>query len=314
MVNRTYTYVAFGIGLLLIIAGALKLVPGVTGAGGALAFLGLALFGLSFVPRPAAAASPDRAEPADAAPMSFFERLAGVFFEPSRVFRSLRANPHWLAALILIALLQYAYGTAFVYRLTPERIVNHTIDKVVESGWMPPEMAEQQKAEQIAQLKDPVQTVGRAATSVAWTFVVTAALAAIALLLVLLFGGRINFWQSLAALLHAALPVAIISHVLNLILLYVKDPDDIHPTLGQGGLLTDNLGALFSPAEHPVLFAAASAVGVLTFYHVWLRATALRHAGERVSSGTGWTVSIIYWVIGLLFAIVLSALFGNFMS
>lgn len=306
MVRRTYTYVVFGVGLLLVLAGAFKLLPGGVSIGGALALFGLALFGLSFVPRP-----PELPEPA---PMPFHERLGALFFEPSRVFRNLRAHPRWLAALILVALLNYAYGTAFVYRLTPERIVNHTIDKVVESGWMPPEMAEQQKAEQIAQLKDPVQTVGRAATSVAWTFVVTAALAAIALLLVLLFGGRINFWQSLAALLHAALPVAIISHVLNLILLYVKDPDDIHPTLGQGGLLTDNLGALFSPAEHPVLFAAASAVGVLTFYHVWLRATGLRYAGERVSSGTAWTVSIIFWGFYLIFAVAMSALFGNFMA
>lgn len=314
MVNRTYTYVAFGVGLVLLIAGALKLVPGVTGAGGALAFLGLALFGLSFIPRPSAAASPDRAGPADAAPMSFFERLSGVFFEPSRVFRSLRANPHWLAALILVALLQYAYGTAFVFRLTPERIVNHTMDKVVESGFVTADIAAQQKEVQITQLKDPVQTAGRAVTSVAWTFGVTALAAAFALLLVMLFGGRINFWQALSALLHAAIPVVVIGQVLNLVLLYVKDPDDIHPTLGQGGLVTDNLGALFSPAEHPVLFAAASAVGVLTFYHVWLRASALRYAGERVTSGTGWTVSIIFWVIGLLFAIAISSLFGNFMS
>jgi Yip1 domain len=306
LVRRTYTYVVIGVGLLLLVAGALKFLPGGIGVGGGLAFFGLVLFGLSFIPRP-----PELPEPA---PMSFVERLGAVFFEPSRVFRNLRAHPRWLAALILVALLNYAYGTAFVYRLTPERIVNHSIDKVVESGWMPPEMAAQQKAEQIAQLKDPVQTAGRAVTSVVWTFCLTALAAALALLLVLLFGGRINFWQSLSALLHAALPVAIIGQVLNLVLLYVKDPDDIHPTLGQGGLVTDNLGALFSPAEHPVLFAAASTVGVLAFYHVWLRAQALRHAGERVSSGTAWTVSIAFWVIYLIFMVAISALFGNFMS
>jgi hypothetical protein len=306
LVNRTYAYVVFGVGLLLLLAGLLKFLPGGVGMGGALAFLGLALFGLSFVKRPA--------EGADPVPLSFFDRLGAVFFEPSRAFRSLRAHPHWLGAVILVALLNYAYGTAFVQRLTPERIVNHSIDKVVERGWMPPEMAAQQKAEQIAQLKDPVQTAGRSVTSVVWTFVVTAALAAFALLLIMLFGGRVNYWQAFSALIHAALPIAIISQVLNLVLLYVKDPDDIHPTVGQGGLITDNLGALFSPAEHPVLFAAASAFGVLTFYHVWLRATALRHAGERVSSGTAWTVSIIFWVVGLLFGVALSALFRNFMA
>lgn len=306
MVRRTYTYVIFGVGLLLLLLGLLKVVPGTTGVGGGLAFLGLALFGLSFVPRPATAD--------ESAPMSFAERLVAVFFEPSRAFRSLRAHPRWLGALILISLLSYAYGTAFVYRLTPERIVNHSIDKVVESGFMPPEMAAQQKEEQLAQLKDPVQTAGRAVTTVVWVFVFTALAAAFALLLVMLFGGRINFWQSVAALLHAALPYTIINQVLSLIILFLKDPDTIHPTLGQAGLVTDNLGALVSPAEHPVLYSVASAFGVLTFYLVWLRATALRHAGERVSSGTGWAVSIIFWVVGLLFYVALSALFGNFIS
>ncbi|MDQ3806338.1 MAG: YIP1 family protein [Acidobacteriota bacterium] len=305
MVRRTYTYVVFGVGLLLLIAGALKLLPGGLMVGGSLCFLGLVLFGLSFVPRPAESPEP---------PLPFHERLAALFFEPSRVFRSLRAHPRWLAALLVIVLLNFAYSTAFTYRLTPERIVGFTIDKVVESGWMPPEMAEQQKQQQIEQAKDPVQVAGGAVTSFAWTFVLLCALAALALLGVLLLGGRINFWQSLAVLAHAWLPVVIISQVLNLILLYIKDPDDIHPTIGSGGLITDNLGALFSPAEHPVLFAAASAFGVLTFYGVWLTATGLRHGGERVSSGTAWTVSIAFWVIRVVLAVAASALFGNFMA
>jgi hypothetical protein len=306
VVRRTYTYVVFGVGLLLLIAGAVKLLPGGMAAGGALAFLGLALFGLSFVPPPV--------ESAEAPPMPFHERLAALFFEPSRAFRSLRAHPRWIAALVVIALLNFAYSTAFTYRLTPERIVGFTIDKVVEGGWIPPEMAEQQKQEQIEQAKDPVRVAGGAVTTFVATFALLCVFAALALLGVLLLGGRINFWQSLSVLAHAWLPVVLISQVLNLILLFVKDPDDIHPAIGAGGLVTDNLGALFSPAEHPVLFAAASAFGVLAFYGVWLTATGLRHGGDRVSSGTGWTISIAFWVIRVVLAAGAAALFGNFMA
>lgn len=306
MVRRTYTYVVFGLGLLLLVAGALKILPGGIMVGGSLAFLGLVLYGLSYVPH----APPPDAPP----PMPFFERLAAVFFEPSRVFRNLRAHPRWLAALVVIVLLNFAYTTAFTFRLTPERIISYTMDKVVEGGWMPADMAEQQKAEQIAQAKDPARIAGGAVTAFVWTFVLTAAVAGLALLAVMLLGGRINFWQALSVLLHASLPVAIISRLLSLVLLYVKDPDDIHPTIGQGGLVADNLGALFSPAEHPVLFALASAFGVLAFYRVWLTATGLRYGGERVSSGAAWSVSIAFWLVGLLLAVALSALFGNFMS
>ena len=78
--------------------------------------------------------------------------------------------------------------------------------------------------------------------------------------------------------------------------------------------MTDNLGALVSPAEHPILFGALSAFGVLTFYYLWLVATGLRNGGERVSSSSAWTLAIILWGIGLLIRVGSNALFGNFFS
>jgi hypothetical protein len=78
--------------------------------------------------------------------------------------------------------------------------------------------------------------------------------------------------------------------------------------------VTDNLGALVKPAEHPVIFALLSAFGVLAFYHLWLTATGLRNAGERVSSTTAYSIAVIFWLLGLLFAVGSSALFGNFLS
>ena len=306
MINRTNTYIIFGVGILLIVAGVLKM-PGGYVTGGALCFLGLVLFGLSFIPR---AETPADAPP----PMSFFEKLAGIFFEPSRVFQNLRAHPRWLVALILIALLSWAYTTAFTMRLTPERIVGFTNDKLVEKGWIPAEQAETMKARQIEQAKSPARIAGSTVTTFVGTFVWVAIFAALYMLGVLLFGGRIGFWQALSVAVWAALPAAIIGRVLSLVLLYIKDPDEIHPILGQGGLITDNLGALVKPASSPVLFSVLSMFGVLVFYSLWLRATGLRNGGERVSSTSAWSISIAFWVIGLLFAVALSALFPGFIS
>jgi hypothetical protein len=306
VVRRTYTYVVIGVGILLIIAGALKL-PGGIIAGAALCFLGLVLFGLSFVPRtePAGEAPP---------PMSFLGRLSGIFFEPSEVFRNLRWHPHWLLAVLITSLLAFAYTTAFTYRLTPERIVGFTNDKLVEKGWIQVEQAEVMKAQQVEQAKSVPRVALGVVTNFVGAFVLAAVFGALYMLLVLLFGGRLGFWQSLSVAAWAALPPVLIGRVISLVLLFVKDPEDIHPILGQGGLVTDNLGALVKPAEHPVIFAVLSAFGVLAFYHLWLTATGLRNAGERVSSGSAWTIAIIFWAIGLLFAVGSSALFGNFLS
>lgn len=307
MVRRTYTYIVFGVGLLLVAAAALK-VPVGYGPGAALCFLGLVLFGLSFIPSPA--------PPGEApAPMSFPAKLAGIFFEPSSVFRNLRAHPRWLAALVLSALLSFAYSTAFVQRLTPERIVNYTTDKVAaQFTSIPPEQVAQMKEQGIADAKAPGKIAGNAVTTFVFAFVIAAIFGALYLLLVLLFGGRLGFWQGVSVAVWASLPPIIIGRLLSLILLFLKDPDDIHPVLGQGGLVTDNLGALVKPGEHPILFGLLSAFGVLAFYHLWLTATGLRHASDRLSKGSAWTIAIIFWLIGLLFAVASSALFGSFIS
>jgi hypothetical protein len=307
VVSRTTAYIIFGVGILLIIAAAVLKVPIGVGPGAALAFLGLALFGLSFIPVAATTEDPP-------APMSFPAKLANIFFEPSSVFRNLRAHPRWLAALILTSLLAFAYSTVFVQRLTPERIVSFTTDKVAEQFGMPPEQVARMKEQQIADAKAPGKIAGNAVTTFVGAFVLYCIFAGLYMLLVLLFGGRLGFWQALSVAVWAALPAAVIGRVLSLILLFLKDPDDIHPVLGQGGLVTDNLGALVKPGEHPVLFGLLSAFGVLAFYHLWLTATGLRNASERLSKGSAWTIALLLWGIGLLFAVASSALFGSFIS
>jgi hypothetical protein len=289
------------------VAAVLK-VPIGFGPGLSLCFLGLMLFGVSFIPyvRRGIEDTP--------APMSFLDKLGGIFFEPSAVFRNLRAHPRWLGALILTSLLAFTYATAFVQRLTPERIVNFTNDKVAERFNLPPEQMAQAKADQIAEAKSPPKIAGRAVTTFVFSFFLSAVLAGLYMLAVLLFGGRLGFWQALSVLVWTAVPVEIIRTVLSLVLLYVKDPDDIHPVLGQGGLVTDNLGILVKSAEHPVYFTILSFFGILSFYRLWLAATGLRNASDKLSSGSAWTVAIMFWLIGLLILTGFSALFGGLMS
>jgi hypothetical protein len=298
--------VVFGVGVLLIVAAALKVGMGF-GPGAALCFLGLVLFALSFI-------GPGRTVEDPPAPMTFFEKLSNIFFEPSAVFRNLRARPSWFGALLLTSLLGFAYSTAFVQRLTPERIVNFTNDKVAERFNLPPEQMAQMKAQQIEENRSVPKIAGRAVTTFVFGFLLAAVFAGLYMLAVMLFGGRLGFWQALATAVWAAVPVEVIRNVLSLVLLYVKDPDDIHPMLGQGGLVTDNLGALVKSAEHPVYFAILSFIGVLSFYRLWLTATGLRNASERLSSSSAWTIALIFWLIGLLLFTAFSALFGSFLS
>lgn len=274
----------------------------------ALAVTGLALFALTFIRLPKL--------PDAEAPLSPVQKLLGIFYEPTRVFRNLRVHPRWVAAFLVIWILSVVYSLAFVQRITPERIVNHTVEKVGELGSFapPPAALEEMRTTQLEQLKNPVQKAGTAIKVFCGILLWGAAMAGLFLLGVLAFGGRLNYWQGVAVYFYASLPVIVIQKVLSLVILYIKAPDDLHPVLGQDNLVQDNLGVLFTPSSTPVLFVIASFIGVMSFYGLWLRAKGLHHGSIRVGSGAAWGVAITFWVLSLLFVTILTALFPGFIS
>jgi len=295
------------LGIIVLIGGIANFIPGGLGTGGALCALGVLFFGLSFTTLPYVPDPPP--------PMSAVGRLTGIFFEPTSVFRNLRAHPRWLVAILILGCLNAAYAAAFFHRLTPERIINYTADKVEESPIKPPpEAIAKMRTEGVAQEKNPVYQGGKAVKTIVGAFFGIALFAALYLLGVLAFGGKMHFWQAYAVAAYVAFPVLVIQRVISFIILFVKSPEDIHPILGQETLVTDNLGILFKPAEHPVLFVAASAIGILSFYKLWLTATGLREGGYKVSSSAGWGVAITLWVLGLLLGLAAASIFGSFFS
>jgi hypothetical protein len=170
------------------------------------------------------------------------------------------------------------------------------------------------KTDQLAEYKNPVQRVeGLVKTSVG-LFVVAALAAALCMLGVLVFGGRINYWQALSVIFHVWVPVMAIQKLLGLVILYLKAPEDLHPVLHQETTLQDNLGILMSPAEHPVLFVLLSFIGLTWFYLVWLRAKGLRFGGTKVSSSAAWGVSLTIYILFMLFVTVWTSLFPGFIS
>lgn len=295
------------LGIIIVIGGIASFISGGVGTGLALCALGILLGALSFARLPYVPDAPP--------PMSTIERLTGIFFEPANVFRNLRAHPHWLAAILIIGIVNAAYITVFTRRLTPERIVNYTVDKLQESPIKPPpEQLDKMRTEGVEQAKSPVYQAGNVVKTIVGVFFGMAFFGGLFLLGVLAFGGRMHFWQAYSVAAYAAFPVVIIQKVISFIILFIKSPDDIHPLIGQETLVYDNLGLLFSPKDHPVLYVAASAIGVLSFYKLWLTAKGLHLGGYKVSSTAGWGVAITLWVLGLLLGMGIAAIFPSFLS
>ncbi len=297
------------LGLLVLGAGFAKLVPGGISTGLVMGLGGAVLLAFSFIPLPV---TPETEEP-----LSFFDRITGIFFEPTRVFRNLRIHPRWVGPFVVIVVLSLIYSFAFVQRITPERIVDHMMQKISELQppfAPPPQAIERMRNDQMSALKNPAERIEGVVKTCVGLFLLGAFVAALCLLGVLVFGGRINYWQALSVVFHAWLPVTAIQKLLGLVILYLKAPEDLHPILHQETTLQDNLGILMSPAAHPILFVLLSFIGLTWFYLVWLRAKGLRFGGTKVSSGAAWGVSITIYILTLLFVTVWTSLFPGFIS
>jgi hypothetical protein len=305
--RRIVGVIIFVIGLLLAVLGLLKILPGATQSGFFAVVVGLVVFGLSFIKQ-------QEAGPDAPPPLSATERITGIFYEPARIFQNLHWHPRWLAAFLVIAVCSAIYHTAFVQRLGPEVIALAPIEKTIEGGWIPADRADQVREQTREAARSPLARITGPLNEIGGIFLFMVFIGAILLVLALIFGGRLTFWQALCVAMYSSLPVIVIDKLISLLLLYIKSPDDIDPIKGQRGLVRADLGILFTPAEHPYLYVMGSFFGLLTLYGLWLEATGLRHAGEKVGSASAWTIALILWVIGLVFALIAAALFPTFVT
>ncbi|HET6974746.1 MAG TPA: YIP1 family protein [Pyrinomonadaceae bacterium] len=308
---RPFAIAFFVIGLIVVAAGIPKLglIPGGIATGAALAFCGIVLFAFSFIRLPAVPESEE--------PLPFMSKITGIFFEPTRVFRNLRVHPNWVGAYAVVVVLSLIYSFAFVNRITPERIVDHMSQKMSEMGppfAPPPDRIEAMREAQLNQLKNPLERVQTVVKSAVGVLILGAFTAALCMLGLLAFGGRINYWQALSVVFYYWLPITAIQKLLGLAILYLKAPEDLHPILNQETTLQDNLGILMSAADHPILFVMLSFIGLTWFYTIWLRAKGLHNAATRASSSAGWGVSILLYVLLLFFVTIWTSLFPGFIS
>lgn len=303
--NRITGIIVAVLGILVAVLGFTNILPNLGSTGILLVLLGGLLFGLSFIPMP---------ESIESKPMSFPETLVKMFYAPTEVFQNLRRHPRFLGVVLVMSVMSGIFTVAFFQRLTPERITNHTIEKLAESGWVPADQLEKVRADTLETNKNPFARTGQLINSFIGLVFLVAFLGLIFWLITLAFGGQMNYWQGVAATAYAFFPITIIQKGLSLLILYLKDPTEIHPILGQQTLVQDSLNFLIAPSDSPVLYTLLSSISLLTIYFLWLLATGLKNTGERVSPTIAWTSTIIFWVVGLLLGVVASLMFGNFMS
>jgi hypothetical protein len=296
------------IGLLLAILSIAGILPGLTQTGVIMILFGGLIIGMSFI---------NRVPPQEGEVMSTPATLLNIFVSPAETFQALRRNPRWLAAAVIIALLGTIYSGLFINRVTPERVANESIDRALKMSFLNDEARKQIEAgrpQAIADMKDPIKRAGGVVTGFIGQVVWYAFLGLLFFLVVLAFGGSIYYWQAFAVAVYASFPVAVIRFLLNTLVLYLKDPVDIHPIMGQSSLIQDNLSFLVSSADSPVIYTLLATLSLLMFYWVWLIAVGLKNGGDKVSSSTGWSAALVTYGLIVVFALSMALLFPSFIA
>ena len=239
--------------------------------------------------------------------MSVGETLTGIFFEPGRVFESMRQRPRFLVATILCIVFYMMFTLTFFGKVGYDRVVR----EAVENGPRAEQMSPEQKENAIRIQSSPIVKAISFAVAPVIFAIIFAAGAALYLLGSMLMGKQIGYKQALAIWAYSSLPVTILTMILNVVLIFLKSPDDYDiVSASRRGLVKANLSFLSDPKAAPMLYTLLGSFDLFAFYGLFLAALGLRKVG-KMSSGSAWGIALAIWTFGVVFRIVLATIFGQ---
>lgn len=227
--------------------------------------------------------------------------LIGIFFEPVRTFESFRQRPRFVVAACLIAVV-LSFTMALIYqRLGVDNILRAQLER--SSTNITPE----QKEKIIEMQTKPVmKAIGYISPIINLT-IVFAGGGALYLLGVLAFGGSIGYRQALSVWIYSSFPPEILALFGNIVVLFLKSPDDIDLARAGTGLVHANLGVFVDASAHPILTTAVSSIDVFAIYGVVLAIIGL-HKVARISPAKASVIAGFIWFLGVVVRIGVSAL------
>jgi hypothetical protein len=241
--------------------------------------------------------------------MSAGETLTGIFFEPGRVFESMRERPRFLVATTVCILFFMLFTITFYQKVGYDPVIR----EAVENGPRAEQMSPEQKEAAIRMQSNPIFRIFAFVAAPIIIAIIFAAGAAIYLLGSMLLAKQISYKQALSIWAYSSLPPFVLAMILNVILVFLKSPDDYDVvSASRRGLVKANLAFLTDAKAAPVINTLLGSLDLFAFYGLFLAALGFRKVG-KISSGLAWAVVLSVWVLGVVFKMALAGLFGQAM-
>ncbi len=242
----------------------------------------------------AASVAPDSTE---AAQMNFGQRLAGVYFEPTKTFADINRKGSWIGIFIILSLIYMGMSYATNIRIDRETRLMKSFDM------SPIKLSEEQKQ---AALKEAMSRPPGIMERFGFLFVPVGliisyvVMAAVFLLMFVLLGAGLTFKKSLTVAIWGMGPPAIVFGLLSIVIMFVKDPDklEVDPTLN----IASNLGILVADQKaHPVLASLLSSIDVFSFWNIALLSIGFAAvASGKLTTRKAATGVLILWALWVL--------------
>ena len=229
--------------------------------------------------------------------MNFFQRLGSMFFEPGRAFEDLNRRPTWIGVFVIVSILAVASSYLLTSRIGPEAMMR----KAMAMNPMTRSLSEEQIQQAIArQQTSSFSKYSSYVFAPIGVLVGTMVIAAAYLLVFLMMGASPGFKKSLAVTFWGYLPAGLLSSLLGILMIFVKDPDTLE--LSPPDNLTSNLGFLVAKQEHPALHSLLASVDLFSIWTIVLLAIGFAAVSERKltpkKTATGVLVLWVLWILG----------------
>jgi Yip1 domain len=225
--------------------------------------------------------------------MSTVNTLTGIFLEPGRTFKALRERPRFLVAAVIIISALALFNFVAIERVGYENVVRTSIEANPRLAGV----SDNQKEELVQSQSSGYFKVLNYSTPVL-IFVVSLIIgSAFYLVGTLSAGDSLSYHQSLSVWTYSGLPPTVLLMIANVIVLFLKSPDQIEFGSSDSGLVHANLGMLVNAKSFPILKTALASIDLFAFYGLFLAVLGIR----KMTQLTAFTASLIVLVVWAIF-------------
>ena len=225
--------------------------------------------------------------------MNVFSRIAGVFFEPGKVFADIAERPSfaWVPPMVIAVLIGLCFSYAVSTHIGWDQIVRKTIANNPRTADLPADQREQ-AIERGAKFAGGIAWVGAVVGPAFFTLIIAGILTG---LFNALLGSELKFTTMFSITAHAFLIRGLYS-ILLILIMYLKPVEEFDIQLSPF-----SIGGYLNRQETPKwLFSLAGSIDLFTIWTIVVLAIGFSVASKKLSFSKSLTAIGIPWLVWVI--------------